>query len=173
MIAPRHPAQRMAASVLRRLALCWISLVGALAAAGAAADEPKPEAAPLPFTDFFKHPIGPRGLEPGARLLALAGSRVELAGYLVQRSDPSGPLIVAPVPVVLGDEDESYADDLPAGVAYLHPLDARTAEVLQACRGALRVRGRLDIGRLAEDDGRMSFVRLQADAAQCATTARR
>ena len=173
MIDPRYSACRIAAAFSRLLVLCAISLVGALAATGAAADEPKPEAAALAFTDFFKHPVGSRGLEPGARLLALAGTRVELAGYLVQRSDPSGPLIVAPVPVVLGDEDESYADDLPAGVAYLHPLDARTAEVLQACRGALRVRGRLDIGRMPEDDGRMSFVRLQADAAQCVKTVQR
>ena len=173
MTDPHSPAHRTASAIQRVLVLSWISVVCALASAGAVADEPTPQAQALAFTDFFKYPVGPRGLEPGARLLALAGTRVELAGYLVQRSDPSGPLIVAPVPVVLGDEDESYADDLPAGVAYLHPLDARTAEVVQDCHGVLRVRGRLDIGRLAEDDGRMSFVRLQADAAQCARTAQR
>lgn len=170
MIDSRRPALRATAASSRLLVLPLLSLVCALAAA---AGEPSSEATPLAFADFYKRPVGPRGLEPGARLLALAGQRVELAGHLVQRSDPSGPLIVAPVPVVLGDEDESFADDLPAGVAYLHPLDARTAELLQNCRGAVRVRGRLEIGRVAEDDGRQSFVRLQADAAQCAAARQR
>ena len=141
----------------------WCTLAGP----AAAQDGATLAAAPLAFADFYKRPVGPRGLEPGARLTALAGTRVELAGYLVQRPDPSSPLIVAPVPVVLGDEDESFADDLPASVAYLHPVDAQTAAALQACRGPVRVRGRLDLGRSAEPDGRQSFVRLQADAAWC------
>lgn len=174
MIDPHHrPALRATAAFPRRLVLPLLSIVCALAATAAAADEPSSASAPLAFADFYKRPVGPRGLEPGARLLALAGHRVELAGVLVQRNDPSGPLIVAPVPVVLGDEDESFADDLPAGVAYLHPIDARTAELLQGCRGAVRVRGRLQIGRVAEDDGRQSFVRLQADDAQCARALQR
>jgi len=173
MIHPHHCALRISAAVPRLLVLSFVSVVCALAAAGAAAEEPSSEATPLTFNDFYKHPVGPRGLEPGARLLMLAGTRVELAGYLVLRSDPYGPLIVAPVPVVLGDEDESFADDLPAGVAYLHPLDTRTAEMLKACRGVVRVRGRLDIGRATEDDGRQSFVRLLADAARCVTTPQR
>ena len=167
------PSLRIAVVVPRVLVLPCLLAVCAFAGAAALPDVPSLEATPLSFADFFKHPVGPRGLEPGARLLALAGERVEIAGYLVRRSDPSGPLIVAPVPVVIGDEDESFADDLPAGVAYLHPVDARTAEVLQVCRGVLRVRGRLDIGRMAEDDGRQSFVRLHADAAQCARTPER
>jgi hypothetical protein len=170
---PRDPALRIAAVIPRVFVLPSLLAACAFAAAAALPNDPTLEAAPLSFTDFFKNPVGPRGLEPGARLLALAGKRVETAGYLVQRSDPSGPLIVAPVPVVIGDEDESFADDLPAGVAYLHPLDARTAEALQACRGVLRVRGRLDIGRMTEEDGRQSFIRLQADAAQCAGTPER
>lgn len=156
-----------------RVLLAGLAMLASLCTASARADETTPEATPLSLAEFFTHPVGPRGLEPGERLLALAGKRVELAGYLVQHGGPAGPLIVAPVPVVLGDEDESFADDLPASVAYLHPIDARTAEALQACHGAVRVRGRIDIGRAAEDDGRQSFVRLQVDAAQCAGIARR
>lgn len=155
------------------LLLLLVSSLGAAPSADAAA---APEAAnasatPLAFSEFYRHPVGPRGLEPGARLLALAGSRVELAGYLVEATDAAGaPLIVAAVPVVLGDEDESFADDLPASVAYLHPIDERTAQALRGCHGRVHVRGRLEIGPSDETDGRHSFVRLQADAALCAAS---
>ena len=161
---------RMASALPRALRLAGLAIACCLCVAAARADESPSAAAPLSFADFFKHPVGPRGLEPGGRLLALAGQRVEVAGYLVRQGDPAGLLIVAPVPVVIGDEDESFADDLPASVAYLHPIDARTTEALQACRGAVRVRGRIEIGRVVEVDGRQSFVRVLADAAQCAGT---
>ncbi len=134
-------------------------------------------ATPLSFADFYQRPVGPRGLTPGARLLALAGERVELAGYLVQGVVPSGdapsPIIIAPIPVVLSDEDESLADDLPASVAYLHPVNGLSAASLDKCHGAVRVRGTLELGRVPEADGRQSYVRVRADAMQCITSAAR
>jgi hypothetical protein len=145
--------------------------IGALSvtlASGAASDV-TPAPATLGFADFYKVPIGPRGLEPGRKLLALAGSRVELVGYVARRADPaSGPAILAAVPVELGDEDEGLADDLPASVAYLHPLRDDLVVSLGACRGAMRVAGRLEIGPLSEPDGRTSFIRVLADSVQCA-----
>lgn len=123
---------------------------------------------PLAFADFYKRPIGPRGLEPGPRLLALEGSRVELVGYIAQAHDSAAqPSILAPVPVSLDDEDESLADDLPAALAYLRPADSAVAAALLACHGPVRVAGRLALGRQAEADGRASFVRLLADEVQC------
>jgi hypothetical protein len=162
-------------SFLSRCAVTALGLAPLLAThAEAPSDAAQASAAPLAFADFYKRPVGPRGLEPGARLLALAGTRVELAGYLVDAAETAGaPLIIAPVPVVLGDEDESFADDLPASNAYLHPVDERTAQTLRDCHGPVRVRGRLDLGRNAESDGRFSFVRVEADAALCVAPASR
>jgi hypothetical protein len=122
----------------------------------------------LSFADFFKRPIGPRGLEPGANLLALAGARVSLSGFAATGPDPRPALaILAPVPVAFGDEDEGLADDLPASVAYLHWTDPHIARVLASCQHAVNVTGRLELGRRAEPDGRMSFVRLDVDGVQC------
>ena len=123
----------------------------------------------LAFADFYQRPIGPRGLEPNARLLALAGARVELSGFVARTHDaPVSVAILAATPVTLDDEDEGLADDLPAAVAYLHATDARIAAAIGACRGAMRVAGRLELGRQPEADGRASFVRLRADDVQCA-----
>lgn len=126
-------------------------------------------ATPLAFADFYQRPIGPRGLQPNPRLLALAGARVELSGFVARVHDaPASVAILAAIPVSLDDEDESLADDLPAAVAYLHPSDARVAAAIGACRGAVRVAGQLEVGRQPEADGRASFVRLRADDVQCA-----
>ena len=124
--------------------------------------------ATLSFADFYKRPVGPRGLEPGTRLLALAGSRVQLAGFVVRTAEPRAALaVLAPVPVSLGDEDEGLADDLPAASAYLHWTDARAAAAIATCGHAVKVIGRLELGARAESDGRSSFVRVQVDDVQC------
>ncbi|HEY9067324.1 MAG TPA: hypothetical protein VIO33_20240, partial [Burkholderiaceae bacterium] len=84
--------------------------------------------------------------------------------------------ILAPLPVTLGDEDESYADDLPAGVVYLHYPEADTqglARTVARCAGPASVAGRLEVGARAEADGRVSFVRLNADSARCLAAAAR
>jgi|SRR5580765_5607708 len=137
------------------------------AAATAAAIEP---ATRLAFADFYRYPIGPRGLEPNPRLVALAGARVELSGFVARVHDdaPATFSILASTPVMLDDEDESLADDLPAAVAYLHATDARVGAAITSCRGAVRVAGRLEVGRQPEADGRASFVRLRADEVRCA-----
>ena len=154
MIDSPRPALRATAALSPVLVLSLLSVIRAFAATAAAPDKRPSVAAPVASADFRERPVGPRGLEPGARLFALPEQRVELGGHLVQRSDTSGPLIVAPVPVILDDENESFSDDLPVGVAYLHPLDARTAEAVQCCRDAVRDRGRLEIDRVTESDGR-------------------
>ena len=131
---------------------------------------PSGDAVPtLAFAEFYKRPIGPRGLEPTPGLLALAGSRVQLSGFVARGAEPLPALaILAPTPVALGDEDEGLADDLPASVAYVHWTDSHIAAAIAACRNAMRVIGRLELGRSREIDGRMSFVRLLADDVQCA-----
>jgi hypothetical protein len=122
--------------------------------------------ADLRFAEFFKLPIGPRGLEPSAKLLALDGSSVRMLGYMARQDGETavpGLFIVAPVPVTLGDEDESFADDLPASVLYVHLNAAEHQGYVQHMAGLLAVRGRLELGAQAEVDGRISFVRLLLD----------
>ena len=146
--------------------LCCAASVLSAVSVPAAADE---AVAPLRFADFHRRPIGPRGLEPGPRLLALEGQRVALAGYVAHGGERlAQTAVLAPLPVALGDEDESLADDLPAAVAYLHWTDPRLDAALADCAGLLRVTGRLELGARAEADGRRSYVRVQAEDVQCA-----
>ena len=148
---------------LLMLCLAWVT-PGAVAASDEAVLR-------VSFADFYRSPVGPRGLEPGPKLLAAAGARVQLTGFVARGSvvqSATDVAIIAPLPVSLGDEDEGLADDLPAAIAYLHSTDVRVAASLAACNHAVRVTGRLELGRQAERDGRISFVRLLADDVQCA-----
>lgn len=118
----------------------------------------------LKFRDFFALPVGPKGLAPSARLLALAGQRVRIVGYMARQEQPSaGIVIVAPLPVVLGDEDESFSDDLPATALYVHLADAERERGVPWMPGLLSFTGVLQLGAAREADGRMSFVRLLLD----------
>jgi hypothetical protein len=113
----------------------------------------------LRFNEFYRLPIGPRGLEPSAKLLSLDGQSVRLVGYRVPLAEaPPGLIILAPLPVSLGDEDESFADDLPASAVYVHLPESSAAALPPS--GLLRVSGRLQLGPQREADGRFSFVRL-------------
>ena len=120
----------------------------------------------LRFADFFQLPIGPRGLEAGPKLLALNGQTVRMVGYMARQDGETavpGLFILAPVPVTLGDEDESFADDLPASVLYVHLSEPERQGYVQHMPGMLAVRGRLELGPQAEIDGRISFVRMQLE----------
>lgn len=120
----------------------------------------------LLFADFFKLPIGPRGLEAGPKLLALNGKTVRMVGYMAHQDGETavpGLFILAPLPVTLGDEDESFADDLPASVLYVHLTAPQHQGYVQHMPGLLAVRGRLELGPQPEIDGRISFVRMQLE----------
>ncbi len=147
-------------------------MVGAFCGLAAAAEPPEfPRPADLAFRDFYRLPVGPRGLEPNARLLALDGQRVRITGYMAALADaPPGLLILSAVPVRLGDEDESFADDLPPAAVYVHLVD--TDVVVPLHRQLLTLTGRLQIGPLAEADGRLSFVRLILEAESSAALTR-
>jgi hypothetical protein len=122
----------------------------------------------LRFGDFFRMPVGPRGLEPSPRLLALDGKTVRIRGYVVRRVEPTPEtLILSPLPVQLGDADESLSDDLPPAVVYVH-FDATAPAV----NGLVRVTGTLELGPRDEADGHVSQVRLRANPGQAAAIER-
>lgn len=116
----------------------------------------------LKFRDFFKMPVGPRGLEPSDKLLGLDGKRVRIVGYMANAESPTpGMFILSPLPVELGDEDESLSDDLPPSALFVH-MDASTLAVPHI-PGLIKVTGILHIGNRAEADGHVSLARLQLD----------
>lgn len=106
-------------------------------------------------------PIGPKGLEASEKLLALNGRRVRLIGYMVQEEEPAnGVFILSPLPVTLGDEDESLSDDLPATAVFVH-LSAQTSRYIAHVPGLIQLVGILQVGGQAEASGRVSAVRLE------------
>ena len=112
---------------------------------------------------MFSLPVGPRGLEPSQKLLQLDGRRVRIVGYMVDQEEMRS-FILAPLPLKLGDEDESLADDLPPGVVFVH-LAAEDDPAFHHIPGLLDLTGILSVGGFAEADGRVSTVRLTLDPA--------
>jgi hypothetical protein len=116
----------------------------------------------LPFSSFFRRPIGPRGLELSDALLQADGRQVRLVGYMVSQETPlAGRFLLAPRPVRLSEDADGAADDLPPGTVTVL-LDAGQRERIVAHQsGLLALSGRLAVGRAEEADGRVSWVRLQ------------
>lgn len=119
----------------------------------------------LRFAEMFVRPVGPAGLEPTPMLRALEGRQVEVAGYLVRREAASGPAILAPIPVLIGEEDEGLADDLPAAAIFIRLAPAFEGRGVTHRPGVVRVKGMLELGARRESDGRLSTVRLRLDEA--------
>lgn len=120
--------------------------------------------ADLKFGEFFQMPVGPRGLEPTEKLMALHGHRVRLVGYMVREEEPTaGRFLLSPLPVSLGDEDESLSDDLPPTTIYIH-LQGVKARSVPYIGGLVKLTGILEVGAQEEGDGRVSSVRLLLDA---------
>ena len=86
----------------------------------AARDTPAPvvtttDVADLKFSQFFKSPIGPAGLELSDALRAADGRPVRLVGYMVaQEQARPGRFWLTPRPVRMSEHADGEADDLPA-----------------------------------------------------------
>jgi hypothetical protein len=118
----------------------------------------------LKFKEMFKTPVGPKGLEPSERLLALHGRKVRLVGYMAtQEESRPGGLILTPMPVNLGDEDESLSDDLPGNAVFIHLNSKYAAKAVPNLQGLLRMTGTLSVGAFEEADGHVSSIRLELD----------
>jgi len=120
----------------------------------------------LKFKDMFKTPIGPKGLEPSERLLSLHGRQVRLVGYMTtQEESKPGGLILTPMPVNLGDEDESLSDDLPGNAVFVHLSGKYADKAVPNLQGLLHLTGTLSVGAFEEPDGHVSSIRLELDDA--------
>lgn len=121
--------------------------------------------ADLKFHDIFKTPVGDKGLEASATLLALDGKRVRMVGYMVhQQPAPTGAFLLSPLPAEISDEDEPLADDLPPSVVSVELADAANRSV-PLLPGLIKITGVLHVGAKADAaSGRVSPVRIALDA---------
>lgn len=117
----------------------------------------------IKFGEFFRMPVGPYGLEPSEKLQALNGKRVRLVGYVVREEAAApGRFLLSPLPVSLGDEDESLADDLPPTTVFVH-LQGVKERTVPYIAGLIKLIGVLEVGPREEAGGRVSTVRLMLD----------
>jgi len=116
----------------------------------------------LTFRDFFRLPIGPRGLEPTERLLSLRDQHVRVQGYMVKEDEPQpGMFMLTPAPVALGELADGPADYLPAATLFVHVRGENNAIPYRP--GLWTVSGILRLGAWPEANGHVSYVRLIVD----------
>lgn len=144
-------------------ALCVITAVLGFSAASAqdsdATVAPAPE---LRMRDFFRTPVGPKGLEISDALKQADGRTVSLVGYMVlQEKTPLGRFMLTPRPVQMSEHADGDADDLPPAMAVVTLDPTQQAFAVPYVRGLIQVSGVLHVGRFEESDGRVSWVRLQ------------
>jgi hypothetical protein len=124
----------------------------------------------LDFHDLYRMPVGPMGLEPSDKLLALNGQRVRMTGFMVDYDGPlPGAFMFSPLPVNLSEEEEGQADDLPASAVFVHLPAEYAAKAVPFHPGPVEIVGRLELGAHDEANGRRSFVRVYAEVPTAAT----
>lgn len=156
MAEPRPPSHRRATR-----AAC-LALAAALQA-GAALAQPAAEApVDLGFADVFARPIGPHGLDFTERLRAAAGRQVRVVGYVVPREQPvPGRFLLTPRPVRLSEHADGEADDLPPSTITVLLDPTQQDRVVAASAEPVALAGRLELGRLDDGSGRVSWLRLR------------
>ena len=114
----------------------------------------------LKFSEIFNMPVGPRGMEPSAKLLALNNKQVRIVGYMAKQETPTpGLFIMTPLAVNMGDEDDKFSDDMPANSIFVH-VDNSEA-LVHYVPGLISVVGVLSVGNVNEPDGRISYVQIK------------
>lgn len=118
----------------------------------------------LKFRELFKLPVGPQGLESTDKLGSLDGKRVRIVGYMVQQDPPlAGSFILSPLPVVAGDADDSFADDIPASAIFV-VLPKAADTVVPPLAGLIQLTGTLRVGaREMPGAGRVAPAVLELD----------
>ncbi len=131
----------------------------------------KPALPPLPdgvtqltFNDFFKHPVGPRGLEYSDTLRQLEGERVRILGHMVRQCAPQpGMFLLTARPYTLHEHEIGLCDDLPGATLFVFMPTAEERErFVTFTPGLLLLTGTLELGNREESDGRISTLRLPA-----------
>jgi hypothetical protein len=121
----------------------------------------------LGLRDFFKLPIGPRGLEPTDKLLRRRDQRVRVQGYMVKEEEPSpGLFMLTSTPVAMAELADGPADYLPAATLFVHLTGEEAQQIIGYRPGVWTLSGILRLGAQHEPNGRVSYVRLIIDDVQ-------
>ena len=117
----------------------------------------------LDFKDFFE--LAHDEIQPSAKLLALAGQRVRLVGFMAKMEvAPKGAFYLTPRPVSC-DEEGGGTADLPPEAVYVVVRSSAGKDIPHTQR-ALEVTGRLEVGYHVEADDRVTHIRLLLDRPQ-------
>lgn len=133
---------------------------------------PLPEGvAELKFTELYKLPVGPRGLELTEKVRALAGKRVRVLGFMVRQAKSApGLVMLSPYELTTNENEYGLSDDLPPAIIFVEV--ARYEDVsVPFTPGPLLLTGTLEVGRREEADGRFSEIRLRLDEPATASPA--
>lgn len=152
----------------------------------------KPALPPLPggveelkFADFFKTPVGPKGLELTDRIRSLDGKRVRILGFMVVEAvgqcnaDPQpktrgrraaawfeasvpGRMLLCPTGQTVNFGHYGLCESLPPQTLFV-TVPAFFGEPVPYTPGPMLLTGRLEVGQKTEPDGRISTVRLLLD----------
>ena len=144
--------------------LCTLSMLSlsSLAHGGSENTAPPAGVQDLVFSDYYVMPVGPLGLEPTEKLLALRAKRVRLVGYMVHEEEPaSGVFMLTPRPVQLAEVADGPADDLPATTVFVHLPAHDQQRVIPYRAGPWVLTGTLELGAQPESNQRMSYTRLR------------
>lgn len=118
----------------------------------------------LKFNEFFRQPIGPRGVEFTDKLRSLEGRRIRILGYMARQAKPADHcFLLAPVALTLNEIEYGHADDLPVTTVHVFTT-AESPTQTPYTPGLLLLTGKLSLGNRLETDGRTSTVRLLLDA---------
>ena len=141
----------------------------------------------LKFAEFFKMPVGLRGLELTERALALNGKRVRILGLQVREQLGScsdcekqqrpgmkprpawidhivpGRLLLSPTPSTINMAHYGLSDDLPPQTLYVN-VPEFFGEPVPFTPGLMLLTGKLSVGNKTEPDGRISVLRLDLEA---------
>lgn len=119
----------------------------------------------LKFSDFFKSPVGPLGLELTDKVKQLDGRRVRILGFMVRQTDPwTNAFLLTSVPVQLHEHEYGLADDLPASALYVR-LPEKDRALVPFTPGLLLVTGTLRLGARDIEGHRRTWVTLDMDPA--------
>jgi hypothetical protein len=117
----------------------------------------------LKFSDIFRAPVGPRGLEFTDEVQRLDGQKVRILGLMVRQTEPwTNAFLLAPVHVQLHEHEYGMADDLPASTIYVHLPETSQAPVPYT-PGPMLITGTLRLGAREIESGRRMWITLDME----------